>query len=412
MSETFVIIGAGLAGATAAFTLRDEGFDGRIVLIGEEQQPPYERPPLSKGYLRGEKTLEEFQVRPLAHYTEKQIESCFGVKASRIDPQAKMVELANSDVVGYNQRISYDKVLIATGCRNRKLPIPGIDLQGIYDLRDVSNADFIRGECIPGRKAVIVGMGWIGSEVAASLRQLGLDVTVVERLPLPLPPNLGEAIGRLFVDIHREHGVQMYFDDGVMGFDGDGRVQRVVTNSGRQLDCDFAIVGIGVEPVTDVVAGSGVKVENGIVVDQYCQTNIPGIYAVGDVANHYHPLVGKQMRVEHYQNAISHGIAAAQNMLGSQQPYEEVHWFWSDQYEYNIQYGGFHGEWDEFVLRGSLEARDFLGFYLRDGRIQAVIGMNRNKDLRLAMRLIAAQITLNTNELADESVKIRALLPK
>lgn len=404
MSQTMVIVGANLAGGVAAITLRDEGFDGRVILIGAEPHLPYERPPLSKKYLQGEKSLTEITLRPAAFYAEQKIETRLGVRAKRVDPQANIVELETGE------RIPYDKLLIATGVRNRKLPVPGADLSGIYGLRDVTDVDVIRREAIPGRKAVVVGMGFIGSEVAATLRQLGVEVTVVEPLKMPLAHILGEEVGRVFESFHREHGVQMYFEELAARFEGDGQVQRVFTKSGRQLECDFVVVGVGVEPVTELVKGTGVKLDNGIVVDEYCQTNIADIYAAGDVARHYHPLVGRYLRVEHYQNAISQGQVAARNMLGKQQVYNEVHWFWSDQYDYNIQYAGFHGEWDQFVVRGSLEQRDFVGFYLQEGRIGAAIAINRPKDLRLAMSLIQAKTQVETSRLADESVKLRSLL--
>ncbi len=405
MSPAMVIIGANLAGGVAAITLREEGFTGKVILIGAEPHPPYERPPLSKKYLQGEKRLEEITLRPLAFYAERNIETRLGVRARRVDPQAKVVELENGE------RIPYDKVLLATGVRNRKLPVPGADLPGIYSLRDVADADVIRQEGVAGRKAVLVGMGFIGSEVAATLRQLGVEVAVVEPLKLPLAHILGEEVGRVFESFHREQGVQMYFEEFAMGFEGDGRVRRVITKSGRQLECDFVVVGVGVEPATEVVAGTGVKLDNGIVVDEYCQTNVEGIYAAGDVARHYHPLIGRHIRVEHYQNAISQGQAAARNMLGQQQAYAEVHWFWSDQYEYNIQYAGFHGKWDEFVVRGSLEQRNFIGFFLQDHRIGAAVAMNRPKDLRLTMPLIQAKAPVEVKDLVDESVKLRSLLP-
>lgn len=404
MSAAVVIIGANLAGGAAAITLRDEGFDGRVILIGAEPHPPYERPPLSKKYLQGEKSLAEITLRPAEFYAEQKIETRFGVWARRVDPPAKMVELETGE------RIPYDKLLIATGVRNRKLPVPGADLPGIYSLRDVADTDAIRTESIAGRKAVLVGMGFIGSEVAATLRQLGVEVTVVEPLQLPLVHILGEDMGRVFESFHREHGVQMYFEELAVRFEGDSRVQRVITRSGRQIECDFVVVGVGVEPVTEIVEGTGVKLDNGIVVDEYCQTNIEGIYAAGDVARHYHPLIGRHIRVEHYQNAISQGMTAARNMLGRQQVYNEVHWFWSDQYDYNIQYAGFHGEWNQFVVRGSLEERNFIGFYLKDQRIGAAVALNRPKDLRLTMPLIQAKTQVDANHLADESVKLRSLL--
>lgn len=407
MPETIIIIGASQTGATAAITLREEGFDGRLILIGAEPQPPYERPPLSKKYLLGEQPLEKLVIRPASYYAERNIELRLGVPASRVDPVAGVVELANGE------RLPYDKVLIATGVRNRKLTVPGADLPGIYDLRTTVDADRIRQELVAGRKAVVVGMGFIGSEVAATLRQLGLAVSVVEPLKTPLAHILGDEVGQVFADLHRERGVQLHLGELVTGLEGAGRVQRVITNSGRQLGCDFVVVGVGVEPVTEVVAGSGVKIDKGIVVDEYCRTNVAGIYAAGDVANHYHPLAGRHIRVEHYQNAIAQGMAAARSMLGKlHQPYAEVHWFWSDQYEYNIQYAGFHSQWDQFVVRGNLAQRDFLGFYLKDERICAAVAINRGKDLRLTMRLIEAQVPVSAAELANEEVKLRALLPR
>ncbi len=406
MSPAMVIIGANLAGGVAAITLRDEGFTGQVILIGAEPHLPYERPPLSKKYLQGEKSLAEITLRPLAFYTEHNIETRLGVRARRVDPQARVVELENGGL------IPYDKVLIATGVRNRKLPVPGADLPGIYSLRDAAEADVIRQEAVAGRKAVLVGMGFIGSEVAATLRQLGVEVAVVEPLKLPLAHILGDEVGRVFESFHREHGVQLYFEEFAARFEGDSRVQRVITQSGRQLECDFVVVGVGVEPVTEVVAGTGVKLDNGIVVDEYCQTNVEGIYAAGDVARPYHPLIGRHIRVEHYQNAISQGQVAARNMLGKPQAYAEVHWFWSDQYDYNIQYAGFHDQWDEFVVRGSLEQRNFIGFYLKNQRIGAAVAMNRPKDLRLTMPLIEAKTPVEVKDLTDEAVKLRSLLPR
>src|SRR5215469_9623200 len=256
MQQKFVIVGASLAGGVAASTLREEGFDGDIVLIGAEQYPPYERPPLSKEYLRGEKPFEDQLLKPAEFYAEQGIQAHFGVRASLVNPHERVVELENGD------RLSYDKVLIATGARNRKLGIPGSDLEGIYELRVVADADSIRAEGSSGRKAVLVGMGFIGSEVAASLRHAGVEVTVIEPFKTPLFRVLGEQVGRVFEEFHREHGVQMIFEESVAAFEGTTRVRRVITSSGRCVDCDFVVVGIGIEPATEVVAGTGVKIEN------------------------------------------------------------------------------------------------------------------------------------------------------
>jgi 3-phenylpropionate/trans-cinnamate dioxygenase ferredoxin reductase component len=403
MPEVFAIVGASLAGGTAAVTLREEGFDGRVVLIGEEPQPPYERPPLSKEYLRGEQPFEEALVRPLDFFASNDIETHFGTRAIRVDPVAKTLELADADPV------RYDKVLIATGSRNRRFPIPGLDLEGVYDLRTVEDCDRIRKEIAPGRRAAVVGMGFIGSEIASSLRQLDVEVVAVEGGKVPLYRALGEEVGRVMEHIHRDHGVEMIFEDHVSGFEGAGRVERIVTEGGRKIDCDFAVVGVGVEPVTDVVAGSGIEVDNGILVDEHCRTNVEGVFAAGDVTNHYHPIFKQRMRVEHWHNALNHGAAAARNMMGTASAYDEIHWFWSDQYDYNLQYAGFHRDWDDLIVRGSLEERDFIAFYVKGGLVTAAVGMNRGRDVRRAMQPIKARAAVDLKQLRDDDLDLREL---
>jgi 3-phenylpropionate/trans-cinnamate dioxygenase ferredoxin reductase subunit len=255
----------------------------------------------------------------------------------------------------------------------------------------------------------MVGMGFIGCEVAASLRLRGVDVVTVDPSPAPLFRVLGGQLGHVLAGIHRDHGVHAICDDVVTRFEGAGRVERVITRSGQRIDCDFAVIGIGVEPVTDVVAGSGIDVANGILVDEYCRTAVEDIYAAGDVANHYHPIFQKRMRVEHWQNAMQQGAAAARSMLGKGQPYDAIHWFWSDQYDVNLQYAGFHDSWDQMVVRGRLEDRRFLVFYLNQGRIDAVVGVNRGKDVRRAMPLIKSRDIVDPRQLADEAIDLRSL---
>lgn len=405
MRQQFVIVGANLAGGTAAITLREEGFDGEIVLIGAEPHLPYERPPLSKEYLQGKKPFEEALLKPITFYTEHTIQTRLGIRATRLDPRQQVVELEDGD------RVRYDKVLVATGVRNRRFRLPGMELEGIYDLRTVADADLIRTESVKGRKAVLVGMGFIGCEVAASLRSHGVEVTVVEFFKTPLFRVLGEQVGRVFEAIHREQGVQMFFEESVTAIEGKRHVQHVVTSSGRRLPCDFVVVGIGVEPVTDILAGTDVKVENGIVVDEYCQTNVEGIYAAGDVANHFHPVFGRLIRVEHWQNAIHQGRAAARSMLGKLEPYDDVHWFWSDQYDYNIQYAGYHSGWDELVVRGSLDQRNCVVFYMQEQRIAAAVAFNRGRDVQRVMRLIKARVEVDAAKLQDENTDLRSLMP-
>ena len=403
MDETFVIVGAGLAGGGAGATLRREGFNGRVILIGAEPQPPYERPPLSKEYLRGEFSFEGALVQPPDFYDENDIETRFGVRATRVDATEKVVELDGSE------HVAYDKLLIATGGRNRRLPIPGLGLKGIYDLRTAADSDRIRAEIAPGRKAVVVGMGFIGSEVAASLRQMGVEVVVLDRNRVPLSRVLGEEVGREIEGIHRDHSTTMIFEDRVATFEGAGRVERVTTVRRRSIECDFVVVGLGTEPVTDLLAGTGAEIHNGVVVDEYLRTGVEGIYAAGDVANHYHPVFERKIRVEHWQNALKQGPAAARNMLNKDEPYDEIPWFWSDQYEHNLQYAGFHTEWDELVVRGSMEERNFVAFYRKDKRVLAAVAVNRGKDLRRSMPLIKAQEPVDAAKLCDLEVDLRSL---
>jgi 3-phenylpropionate/trans-cinnamate dioxygenase ferredoxin reductase component len=403
MAQRHVILGASLAGATAAITLREEGADGDVILIGAEPNPPYERPPLSKAYLRGEVPFDNALVRPAAFYAEHGIQTIFGTRATRIDLPARAVELED------HRRVSFDALLIATGGRNRTVSIPGVDLDGIYSLRTVQDADRIRAEMIAGRRAVVVGMGFIGSEVAASLRQKGLDVVVIDPSKTPLFRVLGEDVGQAIAKLHRDHGVRMIFEDTVAAFEGTRRVGCVVTKGGLRLECDFAVVGIGIEPAVESLGDSGIQLDNGVVVDQYCQTNISGIYAAGDVANHYHPVFDRRIRVEHWQNAIKQGAAAARNMLGQRIAYDEIHWFWSDQYDANLQYAGFHTTWQQLVVRGRLDSGSFLACYVNDGRIDAAVGLNRAKDVRRVMPLIKARRPVNLEQLRNEDVDLRSL---
>jgi 3-phenylpropionate/trans-cinnamate dioxygenase ferredoxin reductase component len=403
MRPTFVIVGASLAGASAAATLRQDGFDGDVILIGAEPQPPYERPPLSKQYLRGETPFEKALVHPPGYYERHRIETRFGVRATRVEPAERTVEL---DTGG---SVRYDKLLIATGARNRQLRVPGASLEGVFDLRSVADANALRSQSISGRRAVVTGLGFIGCEVAASLRQMGVDIIGIDPSPTPLFRALGQELGRVIGGIHSAHGVETVFGDVVTRFEGVGRVERVVTQRGRRIECDLAVVGVGVEPVVDFIAGSGIEVDDGIVVDEYCRTTVEGIYAAGDVASHYHPIFRRRMRVEHWQNAMQQGAAAARSMLSKGRPYDAIHWFWSDQYEENLQYAGFHREWDRLIVRGSLDSREFLAFYLNQGRIDAVVGMNRGRDVRRVMPLIRTRALVDSRRLEDEDVDLGAL---
>ena len=402
---TIAIVGASLSGSSAAATLREEGFDGRVLLIGAEPQPPYDRPPLSKIYLRGMTPFEKTLLRPPDFYRERNIEMRLGTTVTRVEPEKRILELPGGE------RLEFDQLLIATGGRNRRFPIPGLDLPGVHDLRTVADADRIREAIAAGGRAVVVGMGFIGAEVAASMRQSGLEVVAVEPFKTPLYRALGEEIGRVVEGLHLDHGVELILEDAVTAFEGAGKVERIVTRNGRRVECNLAVFGLGIEPATELVAGTTVRVDNGIVVDDQCRTNVPGIFAAGDVANHYHPVCGRQMRVEHWQNGVKQGAAAARSMLGRSQSYDEVHWFWSDQFDANIQYAGFHADWDTIVVRGSLAERKFLAFYLADGRVESVVAINQGRDLRRTLPIIKARVTVDPARLADPTVDLRTLAP-
>ena len=402
---TIAIVGASLAGSSAAATLREEGFDGRVLLIGAEPQLPYDRPPLSKNYLRGTTPFEKTLLRPPEFYRERDIEMRLGSTVVKVDPEKRMLALQDGE------RLEFDQLLVATGGRNRRFPIPGLDLPGVYDLRTVADADRIREAMARGGRAVVVGMGFIGAEVAASMRQSGLEVVAVEPFRTPLYRALGEEIGRVVEGLHRDHGVEMLLDDAVTAFEGSGKVERVITRNGRRIECNLAVFGLGIEPATELVAGTAVRVDNGIVVDDQCRTNVPGIFAAGDVANHHHPVCGRRIRVEHWQNGVKQGAAAARSMLGRGQSYDEVHWFWSDQFDANIQYAGFHADWDTIVVRGSLAERKFLAFYLADGRVESVVAINQGRDLRRTLPIIKARVRVDPARLADPTVDLRTLAP-
>ena len=309
------------------------------------------------------------------------------------------------------ERIDFDAALITTGSRNRRLAVPGFDLPGVFGLRTAADAERMREAALRGGKAVLVGMGFIGAEVAASLRTLGLAVTVVEFAETTLNQVLGPDLGRTIEALHRDHGVEMIFRDGAERFEGEGRFEALVTTEGRRIEGDFAVVGVGVEPVTEVVEGTDVAVDGGIVVDGSLRTNVAGVFAAGDVARHDHPVFGP-VRVEHFDNAIKMGMVAARNMLGRAEVFDDAHWFWSDQYDAHIQMAGFAIEWDDVVVRGSKDERSFVAFLLKDGVLRSSFSMNWPRDVRRSMPLIKAGVRPDLDALKDPDVDLRTLLSK
>jgi 3-phenylpropionate/trans-cinnamate dioxygenase ferredoxin reductase subunit len=402
---TFVIVGASLAGVTAAASLRSEGFDGRLLLIGSEDHPPYERPPLSKEYLRGEHPLDQVFVRPPEWFEENEVELRTGTTVVQTLPRDRQVVIAGGE------RIGYDVLLLATGSRNRKIEAPGADLPGVFDLRRLDDADRIREAARGGARAVCVGMGFIGAEVAASLRSLGCDVTVVEVFETTLFRVLGPEIGRAIEAIHRDHGVSMRFNEAVARFEGDGRLEGVVTSAGERIDADLAVVGVGTQPAVDVMAGTGLDEDGGIPVGPSLESSIPGIFAAGDVARHDHPVFGS-LRVEHFDNALKMGEHVARSMLGKAEAFDDPHWFWSDQYDSEVEMAGFAPTWERMVLRGSIEDRSFCAFLLDDsGILRSVVSLNRKRDVRRSFELIRRQVAPDPAALADPDIDLRTLAP-
>jgi 3-phenylpropionate/trans-cinnamate dioxygenase ferredoxin reductase component len=316
--QTFPIVGAGLAGAKAAETLRAEGFDGRLVMIGAEAERPYERPPLSKEYLRGEAGREKVYVHDEGYYAEREIELRLGRTAVSLDTSIRQVRLDDGE------RVRYDRLLLATGAEPRRLSIPGEALDGVLYLRSVEDSDALRERLLAGGSVVVVGAGWIGAEVAASARQRGLHVTVIDPLSVPLERVLGTELGAVYRDVHTDHSVRMLLETGVAAFEGTTAVERVRTSDGRMLDCDFVVVGVGVRPSTALASQGRLSASDGIVVDEYLQTSTPGVFAAGDVAMAHHPLYGHGIRVEHWANALHQGPVAARNMLGRSERFDRV----------------------------------------------------------------------------------------
>jgi 3-phenylpropionate/trans-cinnamate dioxygenase ferredoxin reductase component len=403
--KTFLIVGASLAGAKAAETLRAEGFDGRIVLVGAEHDRPYERPPLSKEYLRGEAGREKVYVHDEGFYAEQDIELRLGRTAVSLNASADEVALDDGE------RLRYDRLLLATGAEPRRLPLPGAELDGVVYLRTVEDSDALRERLDRGGHVVVVGAGWIGAEVAASARQRGLDVTVLDPLSVPLERVLGTEMGAVYRDVHADQGVKLLMGTGVEGFEGGDAVQRVRTSDGRTLDCDFVVVGVGVQPRTGLAAQAGLAVDNGILVDEHLQTRAPGVFAAGDAANAHHPFYGERIRVEHWANALHQGPIAARAMLGEPDVYDLLPYFSSDQYDVGMEYAGFARTWDRVVFRGDPATREFIAFWLIEDRV--VAGMNANVwDVTDPIqRLIRDRVAVDDRRLVDPDVSLEDLVP-
>jgi 3-phenylpropionate/trans-cinnamate dioxygenase ferredoxin reductase subunit len=403
-TQTFVIVGASLAGAKAAETLRSEGFDGRVVLIGDEARRPYERPPLSKEYLRGEKDFDAAAVHPAGFYDEQDIELRSSSLVTAIDPAAASVTLSSGE------QIAYDRLLLATGATPRRLPVPGAELPGVLYLRSADDADTLRQAIGPDAQVVVIGAGWIGAEVAASARQLGAAVAMVELAAVPLERVLGAEVGAIYRDLHASHGVDLHFGVGVEAIVGSKTVEAVRLSDGTELPASAVVVGVGVAPRVELAHAAGLAVEDGVVVDEHLETSVPGIFAAGDVANAFHPRYGTRIRLEHWSAALNQGPAAARAMLGQRVVYDRTPYFFSDQYELGMEYRGWVPDFDEVVFRGDPASGAFLCFWLRHRKVAAAMNANVWDAGDAIEALVRAAQPVDRARLADPDVDLAGLV--
>ncbi|MGB7819055.1 MAG: FAD-dependent oxidoreductase [Ornithinibacter sp.] len=352
---SIVIVGAGLAGATAATELREQGYEGRVVLIGAEEHPPYERPPLSKGYLMGNDPIEDAYVHPSEWYPEHDIDLRLGVEVTGIDTDSHTVHTSGADV-------GYETLLLATGAEPRRLAVAEESGVPTAYLRTIADSDRLKAAFAKRAKVTVVGAGWIGLEVAAAAREAGCEVTVFETADLPLLRVLGPTVAEVFADLHREHGVDLRLGTSV--------------GAGDLRDADLVVAGVGVSPRVDLAREAGLDVDDGVLVDAMLRTSVPSVLAVGDIANHAHPVLGRRIRVEHWDTAINQAKVAAHNLVGGEEVYDTMPYFFSDQYDLGMEYVGNAGADDEVVVQGDLGGREFRAFWQRDGRVIAAMHAN------------------------------------
>ncbi|GAA3725599.1 3-phenylpropionate/trans-cinnamate dioxygenase ferredoxin reductase subunit [Spinactinospora alkalitolerans] len=402
MLETILIVGAGQTAAVAIRTLRRRGFDGRIILIGAEADLPYQRPPLSKEYLLGEQDRSELDLLPAQWCEHNGVETCTGAEVRRVDTGGGGVELSDGS------RISGDAVLLATGGRPRRLSVDGDE--HVHYLRTLADADRIRTLIRPDAHVIVVGAGFIGSELASSARTRGAAVTVLEQAACPFGNVVGPVIGDVCAAAQREHGVDLRTATTVTEVGRTSAGTFVRTGSGAVIEGDIVVAGVGMLPNAELARDSGIATDDGVLVDEYCRTSAANVFAAGDVARHHHPLFGRRMRVEHFDNASKQGMTAAKNILGRPTAYTDPHWFWSDQFGLNLQCIGRTSNADDIVIRGRLDAFDFTAFYLEEGVLRAAFTVERGGDVPLAGALITQQVRPDVDALRDEDHDLADLL--
>ncbi len=404
MSETIAIVGAGQAAGQASHSLRQRGFSGRIVMIGDERFVPYQRPPLSKKFLAGELELERLHFKPEHFYRDHDIELQLATRVTAIQPAIRKLQMDTGNT------LAYDKLLLATGSRVRKLSIPGGDLAGIHYLRNIADVQAIQRGFRPGARLVIVGAGYIGLEVAAVAITHGIDVTVLETETRAMNRVVAPEVSAFFQDLHTAAGVKIEFGRKVQAFRGAaGSINEVVCADGYVVPADLCIVGIGIIPNTELAEAAGLACSNGIVVDEFAATSMPGIYAAGDCTQHPNALLGISLRLESVHNALEQAKTAAATLCGESQPYAQIPWFWSDQYDVKLQIVGLSNGYDELVIRGTPQEKSFAAFYLKAGQLLAVDAINSPREFMLGKKLIPAKAHFNAAELADPSVDFKTL---
>ncbi|MEO8207611.1 MAG: FAD-dependent oxidoreductase [Chloroflexota bacterium] len=398
--ERIVIVGAGLAGARAAEALRKAGYEGTVTLLGEEPVRPYLRPPLSKDYLYGKAELEQVYLHPEAFYAEQRIDLRSSTEVLAIDPAAHEVMLSD------DARLPFDRLLIATGVRPRTIPLPGVHLPGVMSLRTLADADALRAAAVEAERIVVVGAGWIGSEVAASLRMMDRRVAVLAPGAIPLQRVLGPEIGGFYRDLHHEHGVEFHLGTSLAQIVGKDRVEAVETTGGERIAADLVVVGVGAEPRIELASAAGLSIGDGIEVNAMLETSVPGIYAAGDVASAWHPFYGRRMRSEHWANARFQGSAAGSLMLGAGEPFDRIPYFYSDQYDVAMEYTGHATSSDQLVVRGSLADREFIAFWLAQGRVVAGMNVNVKKVAKSIDRLVRSRAIVDIAALSDPATSL------
>jgi 3-phenylpropionate/trans-cinnamate dioxygenase ferredoxin reductase component len=400
MPETIIVIGAGHGGAQLVDSLRVGGFGGNLIMIGDEAHRPYDRPSTSKGLLSGSVELERTFLKREQFYLDNKIELRLGTSVTEVDRRVRAVRLSTGE------RLTYDKLVMATGARARRLSVPGADLGGVFYLRSLADSQAIAGRLGPGRRLAIIGGGYVGLEVAASATKLGCRVTVIEMQKQLLARVAGAEIADFFAEIHRAAGVDLRLDVVLEGFTGEGSVKSVRFADGTEIQADVVVVGIGAIPNTELAAAAELAVENGIVVDDCGRTSDPAIFAIGDATNHPNDLIGKRLRLESVPAAVGQARAAASAILGHPKPCHELPWFWSDQYDIKLQIAGLSQPGDEVVLRGDPAGGRFAAFYLREGKIVAVNSVNSAKDFVVGKRLIIEGRVPEVGRLADPAVPL------